>query len=186
MGCTDVDQSWTSCDARSGQAGRLGLKTAIATSDDFRLLVWMALPTSCVGLLQAYWEPVSPEECTDDQDGEIESNTTDSWKNLAKATGNVLDDASRGVSDNTYRAYLRWAQITDLVMSKLLIPFSLIDAFDAWLVKHKYIQAGRTVFRLSISVLASSLIRVTFTLSSETPHTTRKKISGSTGGSRLR
>jgi len=67
----------------------------------------MALPTSCVGLLQAYWEPVSPEECTDDQDGEIESNTTDSWKNLAKATGNVLDDASRGVSDNTYRAYLR-------------------------------------------------------------------------------
>ena len=35
-------------------------------------------------------------------------------------------------------------------------------------------------------VLVSSLIRVTFTLSSATPHTTRKKISGSAGGSRLR
>jgi hypothetical protein len=37
-----------------------------------------------------------------------------------------------------------------------------------------------------IILLASSLIRVTFTLSSATPHTTRKKISGSAGGSRLR
>ena len=35
-------------------------------------------------------------------------------------------------------------------------------------------------------VLVSSLIRVTFTLSSATPHTMRKKISGSAGGSRLR
>ena len=35
-------------------------------------------------------------------------------------------------------------------------------------------------------VLVSSLIRVTFTLSSAMPHTTRKKISGSTGSSRLR
>jgi hypothetical protein len=36
-------------------------------------------------------------------------------------------------------------------MSKLLIQFSLIDAFDAWLVKHRYIQAGGTVFGPSIS-----------------------------------
>jgi len=66
----------------------------------------MVSSTLCISLEQAYLEPVHPEEWADDQDGEIESNTAQSWKNLAKATGNVLDDASRGVSDNTYRAYI--------------------------------------------------------------------------------
>src|ERR1700722_14959282 len=44
----------------------------------------------------------------------------------------------------------------------------------------------RVLLHVYKTVLASSLIRVTFTLSSALPHTTRKKISSSAGGSRLR
>jgi hypothetical protein len=66
--------------------------------------------SSPLGLNQAYQEPITPEELSDDLDSEIESNTTASW-NLTDAaahpTNSVLDNASKGVSDNTYDSYVR-------------------------------------------------------------------------------
>lgn len=69
----------------------------------------MATSTLCVGLQQAYREPVSPGEWSDDQDGEAESNTIESWNGIVNIATNtsVLDAASKGVSDNTFTAYTR-------------------------------------------------------------------------------
>jgi hypothetical protein len=62
--------------------------------------------TSCVGLLAALREPVNAEELSDDVDGEVESNTVEAWA-ISEACTRVLQDASKGVTDNTYREYRR-------------------------------------------------------------------------------
>jgi hypothetical protein len=65
----------------------------------------------CLGLQKAFLEPVALEELDDDQDGEEESNKVESWAiqdALASESPNsVLEAASKGVSDNTYKAYIR-------------------------------------------------------------------------------
>jgi len=97
----------------------------------------------CLGLQKAFLEPVALEELNDDQDGEEESNMVESWAmqdalaseaETSDGPNSVLEGASKGVSENTYKAYIR-----------------LIKAFDIWLVKHKYIQAGETVFEEPVS-----------------------------------
>jgi hypothetical protein len=68
-----------------------------------------SLTELCAGLQQAYKEPVSTEDVHDDQDGEAESNTTESWRVTeahSKKVNVVLDLASQGVSDNTYNSYI--------------------------------------------------------------------------------
>jgi hypothetical protein len=62
---------------------------------------------SCKGLQEALRETVSAEEASDDADGEIEANSADSWNLLSNNANTVLQDASKGVADNTDREYKR-------------------------------------------------------------------------------
>jgi hypothetical protein len=70
----------------------------------------------CPGLRKAFLEPVALEELNDDQDGEEESNMVGSWAirdalasdaGVSDGPNLVLEGASKGVSENTYKAYIR-------------------------------------------------------------------------------
>ncbi len=70
----------------------------------------------CLGLQKAFLEPVALEELNDDQDGEEESNMVESWAirdalaseaEASNGPNSVLEGASKGVSENTYKAYIR-------------------------------------------------------------------------------
>jgi hypothetical protein len=62
---------------------------------------------SCRGLQEALREPISAEEASDEADGEIEANSADSWNLLLNNANSVLQDASKGVADNTDKEYKR-------------------------------------------------------------------------------
>jgi len=77
------------------------------SSDLLKKYMASSLSTLCTGLQQAYDEPVSSEEMSDDQDGKVKFNIAESWNNLTKATSkSVLDAVSKGVSNNMYMAYI--------------------------------------------------------------------------------
>ena len=69
----------------------------------------------CLGLQKVFLEPVALEELNDDQDGEEESNMVESWairdalvsEGETPGPNSVLEAASKGVSENTYKAYIR-------------------------------------------------------------------------------
>jgi hypothetical protein len=61
---------------------------------------------SCRGLQEAWREPVSTEETSDDADSEIEANSPESWS-LMQRNNSVLEDASKGVTDTTDKSYKR-------------------------------------------------------------------------------
>jgi hypothetical protein len=63
--------------------------------------------TTCVGLQEALMEQVSAEEMVDDADGEIEANSPESWKLIQDKASSVLEEASKGVTEGTGKAYKR-------------------------------------------------------------------------------
>ena len=62
---------------------------------------------SCPGLLEAFREPITPEETSDDTDGEIEANSSESWNLSPSKVNSVLENASTGVADATDKEYKR-------------------------------------------------------------------------------
>lgn len=69
--------------------------------------VAMSSPISCLGLEEAFREPVSPEETSDESDSEVEAHSPESWTLMQRRAKSILDDASKGVADNTDKDYKR-------------------------------------------------------------------------------